>query len=199
MNSPRRFAAALLALIAAVSSLWVWQMRRDDGPPVLIGPPRSDYLLYDFELLALDEGGKESFMASGPRLTRHPNLGTLDIESPKFSSPDASGDVWTSSAKRAWVNKEGSELRMMGAAEVRGPSAENIDPTMLRSESLTVFPRENRVVSEAAVTVTEPGSILTAIGLRANLDTQQVELLSDVRIHYEGRQSNARKSTNSKH
>ncbi len=198
MNSPRRFAAALLALVAAVSSLWVWQMRSDDGPPMMVGPPRSDYLLYDFELVALDEVGKESFMASGPRLTRHPNLGTLDIETPQFSSPDASGDVWTSSAKRAWVNKEGSELRMLGAAEVRGPSTDKLEPILLRSESLTVFPRENRVVTEAAVTVTEPGSILTATGMRANLDTQRVELLSDVHIHYEGRQFNARTSTLSK-
>lgn len=193
MSNARVLVLALLVLAAIGSAIWVWQLRGDEELPALMGPPRSDYLLYDFDLIALDEAGKESFSASGPRLTRHPNLGTLDIEAPRFSSPDSNGRVWTGTAKRAWVNKEGTELRMLGDARVSGPAAEDVAPTLLRSEALSVFPREHRVDSDVAVTVTEPGSILSAIGMRANLDAQQVELLSDVRIHHDARPIKPRK------
>jgi len=193
MSNSRIMLLVLLVVAAFGSAIWVWQLRREQEPPTLIGPPRSDYLLYDFDLIALDEAGKESFSASGPRLTRHPNLGTLDIEAPRFSSPDSSGRVWTGTAKRAWVNKEGTELQMLGDASVSGPAEEAVAPTRLQSEALSVFPREHRVESDVAVTVTEPGSILSAIGMRANLDAQQVELLSDVRIHHDARKPKSSK------
>lgn len=198
MSNARGIVLALLVLATVGSAIWVWQLRREQEPPTLIGPPRADYLLYDFDLIALDEDGKESFAASGPRLTRHPSLGTLDIEAPRFSSPDSNGRVWTGKAKRAWVNKEGTELRMLGDASVSSPTVANQAPTLLRSESLVVFPREHRVASDVAVTVTEPGSILSAIGMRANLDAQQVELLSDVRIHHDARKPRSSQSQSSK-
>lgn len=192
MSPARRVSLGMLLVLAAGTSFWAWQIRKSDAPPPLVGPPRSDYQLFDFDLIALDAEGKESFAASGPRLTRHPNVGSLDIEQPRFSSPDSKGKIWTSTAARAWVNEEGTELRLLGAAEVRGPVSSEQGPILLRSEALTVFPREQRVLSEVAVTVTEPGSILTAVGMRANLDAQQVELLSDVRIRHEAPRANAR-------
>jgi lipopolysaccharide export system protein LptC len=175
----------ILLLTAAVSGWWAWQLRDDDEPPALVGPPRSDYLLFDFDLIALDGAGKESFAASGPRLSRHPHLGTLDIEQPRFSSPDESGAVWTSRADRAWVNAEGSELRLLGDAQIRGPAATDVDPLLMRSESLVLFPRLHKVESALPVTITEPGSILTATGLRGDLNARRVELLSDVRIQHD--------------
>lgn len=180
MTRSRRTAAVLLVLVAAASSVWVWQLRDDDEPPTLVGPPRSDYLLFDFELVALDGDGAESFYASGPSLSRHPHLGTLDIIDPRFSSPDASGDIWTSSARRAHINSEGTRLDLLGDANVVGPESRAAEPVRLRSEVLTVFPREHRVSSEQPVTITQPGSILKGTGLRADLNTRRVELLSNV-------------------
>lgn len=187
MSPTRRIVAVLLFAAAVLSGVWVWQLRKDDSPPSLVGPPRSDYALHDFSLIALDEAGKESFTASGPRLSRHPHLGTIDIEQPRFSSPDASGGVWTSRSTRAWVNREGSEMRLLGDALVEGPVESGVDPLRVRSEALTLFPRDRRIESAVAVTVTEPGSILTATGLRGEMDTRRVELLSDVRIRHEAR------------
>lgn len=187
MSPAQRIVAALLLVTAAFSGYWAWQLRKVDAPPALVGPPRSDYALHDFSLIALDETGKESFAASGPRLSRHPHLGTLDIEQPRFSSPDGEGGVWTSRSTRAWVNREGSEMRLLGDAVIEGPIEPGVDPVRVRSEALTLFPRERRIESAVAVTVTEPGSILTAIGLRGEMDTRRVELLSDVRIRHEAR------------
>jgi len=194
VNRQRSVVTVALALLAAASSIGVWQLRRDEAPPVLLGPPRSDYVLIDFDLLALDLDGKESFWAAGPRLTRHPGLGTLDIEQPRFSSPDKHGAVWTSRADRAFVNREGTELQLLQAAEVRGPAPAVGAPILLRSEALTLYPREQRLVSDVAVTVTEPGSILSATGLRADLNAQRVELLKDVRIRHEASRDQAKSS-----
>jgi lipopolysaccharide export system protein LptC len=174
----------LLALIAAATGWLLWQLRDQAPPTELLGPPRSDYSLDDFELVALDADGREAFFATGPRLARHPQLGTIDIEQPRFAFPDRDGAVWTSRAERAWLNREGSELRLHDAVELLGPPDDDA-PMRLTTERLDVFPRDNRVATEAAVTITEPGSILRARGLRAELDTRRVELLSEVKIRHE--------------
>jgi lipopolysaccharide export system protein LptC len=174
----------LLALVAAATGWLLWQLREQAPPAELLGPPRSDYSLERFELVALDSDGRESFYATGPRLARHPQLGTIDIEQPRFAFPDSNGERWTSRARRAWVSRDGSELRLHDAVELRGPPGQ-AEPLRLLTDRLDVFPRDNRVATESAVTVTEPGSILRARGLRADLDTRRVELLSEVRIRHE--------------
>jgi lipopolysaccharide export system protein LptC len=174
----------LLGLLAAATGWLLWQLRDRDPAAELVGPPRSDYSLDTFELVALDADGSESFYAYGPRASRHPFLGTIDIEQPRFAFPDREGARWTSRADRAWLSRDGNELRMSGTVELRGPPDDPSAP-QLDTERLNVFLRENRVETDAAVTVTEPGSILRARGLRAELDTRRVELLSEVRIRHD--------------
>ena len=50
----------LLLVVAAVSGWWLWSLNRDDDTPPLTGPPRSDYSLENFQLIAMDEqaGGR---------------------------------------------------------------------------------------------------------------------------------------------
>lgn len=195
--------AALLVVAAIASGVWLWQLREPEAPAQLVGPPRSDYTLTDFELVALDEDGRESFVARGPRLDRHPYLGTLDIEQPRFVVPDANGVPWTSRARRAFVSRDGDELQLIGEVELLGPAlgaadaradaaaataargAAGAGALRLVTERLHVYPRDNRASTHAAVTITEPGSILRARGLRADLDARRVELLSEVRIRHE--------------
>lgn len=183
MTAARWLLAAALALLAIATSVWVWHLHRDAEPAPLVGPPRSDYLLFDFDLVALDEQGRESFSAAGPRLARHPHLGTLEIDQPRFSTPDAEGGTWRSRAERAFVDAEGDELRLVGNVVLHGPDTEA--PLRLSGQSLNLYARQRRVASDAPVTITQPGSILTTNGLRGDLDTRSLELLSRIRLQHE--------------
>ena len=60
----------LLLVVAAVSGWWLWSLNRDDDTPPLTGPPRSDYSLENFQLIAMDEQGRESFSVRGGRAAR---------------------------------------------------------------------------------------------------------------------------------
>lgn len=166
----------LLFLAAAVTGWLVWQLREDEAPPPLHGPPRSDYLLIDFEMLALDEQGRESFSAKGPMLARHPYLGTLDVEQPAFVFPDSEGRPWHARAGRAWVAQDGDELRLSESVEFDGPRDARGGRIEVRTSDLTVLPESNQVVNDVPVTVTGPGSILRGRGLRADLDARRFRL-----------------------
>ena len=57
MTLPRWLPGLLLLLVAAVTGWFVWQLQLGEEPLPLVGPPRSDYVLVDFELVSLDELG----------------------------------------------------------------------------------------------------------------------------------------------
>lgn len=182
MTTPRWLPGLVLFLVAAVTGWMVWQLQRREEAPPLYGPPRSDYTLIDYELVALDDAGAESFRVHGPMLARHPFLGTLDVERPRFLFPDSSGKPWNARAARAFVTAKGEEVRLSGGVEFDGPS--DADGRIeLRADHLNVLPKTRELVSEAAVTVTGPGSILRGRGLRADLNARRFQL-SDVTGHY---------------
>lgn len=180
---PRWLPGLILLLLAVATGWMVWQLQRHDTSPPLIGPPRSDYQLIDFELVALDEQGKESFRINGPMLSRHPYLATLEVEQPRFLFPDSSGKPWNARAGHAWVAKDGDELRLQQQVEFDGPRDPQGGRIELRTEQLTVLPDASVVRNEVAVTITAPGSILRGRGLHAELDTRRFRL-SQMTGHY---------------
>ena len=165
----------VLFVVAAVTGWMVWQLRGEEAPPPLYGPPRSDYLLMDFDLVSLDDNGKESFRVHGPMLARHPHLGTLDVEQPRFLFPDASGKPWNARAGRAFVTARAEELRLSGGVEFDGPQ-ELRGRIELRTPELTVLPKSREVKTDAVVTINGPGSILRGRGLRAELNSRRFQL-----------------------
>src|SRR3546814_17908338 len=58
--------ATLVLLAAAILTSWLaWQLRPRPAPDVP-GPPRSDYSPDNYELVVLDDTGRESFTVHGP-------------------------------------------------------------------------------------------------------------------------------------
>ena len=174
----------MLLLVAAVSSWMLWRLYQREAPATLYGPPRSDYTLIDFDLLALDGEGKESFRVTGPMLARHPSLGTLDIKAPRFRFPDRDGKPWNARSDQAWAAADGKELRLIGAVEFEGPPRADSGRIELRTPRLDVFPQAREVKSDALVNIAAPGATLQGRGLHADLDARRFQLLSEVRADY---------------
>lgn len=173
----------LVLLVAAAVSGWSVWTHRPGSEPVAVGSARSDYLLHDFELIALDRQGKESFTLRAPMLQRHPGDRTMTLATPLFLLPvgDGSG-YWEVRSQKGWVSAEGDEVRLSG--NVNATSPKGTTPTTFATQTLNVFPRTNRADSRDAVTITRPGSIIRGRGFDANLKSKRYTLLADVRTRY---------------
>lgn len=84
-----RAALTLVLLVAAVLSGWsVWRHR--ERPPEPAGTAgRPDYVLHDFELVALDDEGRESFTLRAPTMLRNPGERSMEMATPVFLLPDS--------------------------------------------------------------------------------------------------------------
>lgn len=179
----RRVVVTVLMLLGAIAT--GWSLLHTRAQPVASGAAagRSDYVLHDFELVALDDQGQESFTLRAPLLQQTPGARTMDLDRPVFLLPDDQGHYWQVQARRGWVSASRDRIRLRGQVHGRSPP-ENAREVNLLTEDLTVFPDRHHASSPTVVTVTQPGSILRGRGLEVALDTRRYEFLSQVRSRY---------------
>ncbi|TXI49603.1 MAG: LPS export ABC transporter periplasmic protein LptC [Lysobacter sp.] len=170
----------LLALGAVLSGWAVWKHRR---PPerVVAGDARPDYVLHDFELIALDKQGKESFTLRAPNLSRSPDDETMTLTTPLFLLPNPDGDYWEVRAKRGWVGADHSEIRLEGEVKAESP-ADALRPVTMNTDRLSVFPDKNEARTDAVVTIVQPGSILRGRGFTVSTTTKRYVFRSEVQF-----------------
>jgi lipopolysaccharide export system protein LptC len=174
----------LVLLVAAVVTGWSAWRQRAESPATTAANVRPDYVLHDFELIALDKQGKEAFTMRAPELTRSPDDKTLSIATPLFLIPDAEGERWELRSKTGWVAADNSEVRLRGDVEATSPPTDT-RPTVMKTEQLNIVPDKDEARSPVLVTVTNPASTMQGTGMRADLATNRIQLLSKVTMSYE--------------
>jgi lipopolysaccharide export system protein LptC len=178
-----RAALIVLLLIAAGISGWAAWYRHAEEMPVVAGNGRPDYVLHDFEMVALDNEGRESFTLRAPLLQETPGARTMDLTTPLFLLPDGEGHYWHLQSKTGWVSAKRDEIRLRGNVRTTSP-AEDPRKVVMNTSQLNLFPNTRKATSRAFVTVTEPGLTMRGRGMRADLATRRFTLLSQTTARY---------------
>ncbi len=178
-----RVVLGLVLLAAAAVSGWSLWRNRVVEEQARAASGRSEYVLRDFELTALDKSGKESFTLRAPLLRETPGASTMELTTPLFLLPGEQGDYWEVRSKTGWVSEDRDEIRLRGNVHAQSPKNDP-QPVDMKTQQLNVFPDTNRATSPAVVTITQPGSILRGRGLEADLAEKRYKLLSQVHSRY---------------
>ncbi|MGV8930871.1 MAG: LPS export ABC transporter periplasmic protein LptC [Luteimonas sp.] len=174
----------LFLLVAAIVTGWSAWRQRAEQPAASTVSTRADYLLHDFELVALDAQGKESFTLRAPQLARSPADKTLSLVTPLFLIPDKDNQRWEVRSQTGWVSADNSEVRLRDKVVATSPPGDAMRST-LKTEQLNVFPDTNTATSAVLVTVTGPTSTMRGTGMRADLASKRIELLSKVSMSHD--------------
>ena len=83
-----RTAIGGLLLVAALLTGWLALHHRDKAPVAEGEDATKDYVLHDFQIVALDEQGKESTTLRAPLLERARSDETMTLTTPVFLLPD---------------------------------------------------------------------------------------------------------------
>ena len=181
-----RTTLGLVLLMAAIVSGWSAWKNRDIPEPDRVVADRSDYVMRDFEMIALNSEGVEAVAVRAPEMARNPVDQTFAITTPLFLLPEEEGRSWELRAKTGWLAAKGEELRLRG--DVHGtPPKGSAQAAEFRTEQLNVFPNRDLATSDDLVTLTQPGSRLSGRGFEMNLKTKAYELKSQVKSIYEPR------------
>ena len=171
---------ALLALAAASTELLLWINRAPVNAQTFAGPPRSDYTLSDFTMDALDTSGRRTFEVSGPQLSRRGEDGSIFVTTPDFLIIDGNDHPWRGKSDEAWVNKDGSVMKLQGHVEMHRAASADGEAIDVVTRDLTTWPKTRKMETAAPATIVQAGSILRGTGMRGDLNNKVLELLADV-------------------
>ncbi len=178
-----RLVTGIVLLVVGLVSGWSAWRNRDRAPQAGASTDRSDYVMHDFEIVALDKLGKESVTLRAPEMHRNPADDSFTITTPLFLLPDREGHYWQMRSRTGWMSPDHSELRLID--QVTGTSPPEAQAaTTFRTERLDIFPERDLASTDLAVTITQPGSILSGRGFETNLKTKAYAFKSQVKSVY---------------
>jgi len=183
-----RTAIGGVLLVAALLSGWSLLRDRNKPAPAAGDDASMDYVLHDFQIVALDEQGKESTTLRAPLLERSRADETMVIATPLFLLPDRDGNHWELRSDKGWVSATGDQLKLTGNVSGDSPKVPSVPPTTFRTDHLDVFPNDNKASTDALVTLTRPGMTQSGVGFELNSSDKTYHFRSQVKSRYTPRQ-----------
>jgi len=172
--------AVVLALAATGSWLLIQWLKPPPKPNEMVGPPRSSYTLNDFTLDALDEDGAPAFRLVAPYLARREGDDSLYVNEPIYTIYGADNADWHGTSQYAWVSADNSLVKLIGKVDMRRLPTKTVKAAEVHTADVTVWTKDKKMASDAPSEIQQTGSILRGVGMRADMNTHSLELLSDV-------------------
>jgi lipopolysaccharide export system protein LptC len=158
-------------LLGAFAALTYWlnaQVQPAAGPFDGSGRHDTDLYIEDFKAVSLDAQGRvrQSITA---KIARHfPDDDTTEFESPLITFSEPGRPEVTITADRGVITGDQKNAYFSGKVKgIRAASAEERDkgPVIVTSDYLHILPKEDKIETDKAVTITDPRGIINAVGM----------------------------------
>ncbi len=139
-----------------------------------------DYTMEQFALERFDAQGRLKLRIEGAHMRHFPATDRIEIDQAQIRAVAADGRVTEARARRAIGNGDGSELQLLGGAEVLSQDSAG-QPLVMRGEFLHAFFVTERVKSHLPVLVRLGTNEITAGSLEYDHGAGRLELAGAVR------------------
>jgi lipopolysaccharide export system protein LptC len=162
--------AYLPVLLMALLALGTWWLVKNTPLPDAerpVVPPRHepDYTMSDFRVQRFGADGAMRVQIEGVRMRHFPDTDTLEIDLPRIRAVGPDGRITLASAQRALSNGDGSEVQLLGGAQVVREATGKQEAIEFRGEFLHAFLNGERVRSHLPVVVRRGATEVRADGM----------------------------------
>lgn len=182
MSVDLRNGLAIVVLLAAAIATWYWSRpadlpkaarRVEDAAPL-------GFYVRGARMQGTDAEGRVTYRIRADRLEELPDQSLLELNGVRVEYSPADLMPWLIRADHASTPKNGARLDLDGDVQLRSEPADGGRPITIATTRLTFIPDDSTVVSAEPVRLTVGDWRVDAVGLRANLKDDQVELESKV-------------------
>jgi LPS export ABC transporter protein LptC len=173
------FGAAFLVVAAAAT--WLWS--RPPAPAPLSAAVESvplGYYLRGARLVGSDEDGHITYTVTADQASEVPGEDALALEGVRVQYMPQAEVSWVVTAAHATIPADGAYLTLTGNVELRNQPADGREPTVVATEALLFTPDRFSAESSTAVEVTIGDDVVRAVGLKARLKEDSLQLESEV-------------------
>lgn len=174
-----------ILLMAALALATWWLVKNSPKPPAEAAPravsDEPDYTMSGFALERFAPDGRLVLRIEGAQLRHFPATDRIEIEGARIQAWSPEGRLTRAHAARALGTGDGSEIQLLGGAEVSGEDAAGV-PLLMRGEVLHAFLIDERVESERPVLVRHGATELRAAALVYSHAAQRLELKGPLQV-----------------
>lgn len=181
----------MLALLLAAVGSWLLLRNLGQGPPAPHNAKRHvpDYYMVNFTRTQMDKFGKPKNRLTAKRMVHYADDGSSELVQPKLQIYNSDGPPWNISADSAWVGPNNDVVLMHGDTFIWRNDAQGKLAMQVVTSNVRVLLDSRYADTDdyAAITDVPSVSLMTGVGMRADLRQDRLELLSHVRGWYENK------------
>ncbi len=173
-------------LLGAFAALTYWLNAQIlVGSQKFDGSGRHDADLYieNFKAVSLDAQGRVRQALTAKVARHYPDDDTTEFDAPLITFSDPDKPQLSVTADRATVTGDREHAyffgNVKGVRDATKPDA-NDGPIVITSEYLHILPKEDRVLTDKAVTIKDPRGIINAVGMDFDNRSRKVKFSSQV-------------------
>ena len=170
----------------ALGSFWLLQVMNQGAEDLRADALKNepDYIVDKFSFVRMTPEGQPRYIISGSKLTHRPIDDTSEVEHPVVQSMSEAKPPLTVTALRARINQAENKVDLLGNVDIdRAPAAGGKRMT-LKTEALTIYPDEDRMLTDRPVEMTLGGSTVRGTGMRADNAAQTVHVTGRGQLIY---------------
>jgi lipopolysaccharide export system protein LptC len=183
----RLIAWSPVLLLGALAALTYWLNAQVRPPPSAFdgsGRHDPDLFIENFKAISLDPDGRVR-QALSARVARHyPDDDTTELDAPLITISEPGKSMLSVTSNQANVTGDQQHAYFTGKVKaVREASASDAreGPMVIESEYLHVIPKEDKIVTDKPVTITDARGIINATGMEVDNKAKTIKLKSHVR------------------
>jgi lipopolysaccharide export system protein LptC len=173
-----------VGVFLAFGSFWLLQLITNGDisfkPDQNRGEP--DYIVEKFSVVRMTPEGKPRYVIGGDKLTHLPIDDSSEIVNPLVKGVAPGQPPMTIKAQQARVDHANTQVHLRGNVDIERKSTAKTLPMTMKTEALTVFPDEERMVTDQAVDIVVGNNTLSGVGMRANNATGDIAIQSKLRM-----------------
>jgi lipopolysaccharide export system protein LptC len=133
----------------------------------------------------LDKTGKISMQIVTPKMVHYAKDDTTDFTAPQLTLYHQSPTPWFITSKVAKAQHGIDQVHFHEDVVVHRPADFNNPVTVIKTVSLTVHPNDKTAETAEPIVMTQPNTVINAVGMFADLNTGSIKLLSQAKGEYE--------------
>lgn len=182
--------AALVLIILSVLSFWLYQSLDEDTAVAAVKVHEPDYYLIEMVRHTMDEFGNLANVLRAVELYHYPDDDSMELAQPELEIYNDDDEPWRVVADKAWISANNEVILLKGGVEVWRLNEEGHRQIEILTSELRVLPNEKYAETDKPTTINSPTGVTRTIGMRANFSVNRIELLEQVRSHYEQKSKN---------
>lgn len=140
-----------------------------------------------FQAIRMNVAGLREYVLEAPLLVQLAGQEGTRVQKlvMDWYQPDGRTREWRLRAENGWIAADQQQVRLEGEVVMTRTAESGKSPVTITTRDVLVRPTERYAETAAPALAVTPGGELRAIGVRAYLDQERLELLSQVRGFYE--------------